>query len=276
MKRYRQFGLLGFVLAVGVAPLGGAQDAAKALTGNRRILETAIGHQDQQVDREIKALIKDLADSSEATRDRAANRLVEIGLPALEALMEAQAQSELATRQRIFAVIVRIRLPQGPPIVVNGMEFKLKVETEWLMPQLAKSKLIPIILEITNKSDRVYRLRLAGTKVFLKDAKGQDVLERWQKTSDSTHPTSSPPLAKNDTYALPFKGQLGTSKQGAFSFACWDVFAWMWANTARLTSGSYSFGLVYENKVEESGSKEPYWVGRAMTSPTTVVIKREK
>jgi hypothetical protein len=223
---------------------------------------------------EIKKLIADLAHKDFREREKATKRLGEIGLPALKALQEAADNGDAETRQRATNLAKGIRAANCLPTRVSQMEFRLIVEKEWAIPKPGQIKKIGLSLEFKNTASEAVRLYLyKSVRVIIKELKGNDLLKGGFQTSDSAHSTTSPLLAKNQIFLLPFAGKLSALTEGTVSVWFQDVFACTWSTRNGIPKGTYKFSLGCENAKAATDAGEKCWVGNAETLTETVVIK---
>jgi hypothetical protein len=122
---------------------------------------------------EIDQRITELGDDDFQVRQKAARRLAEIGVPALDALGEAEAKGDPETKLRARLLIREISTTHRVP---PRLEFKLIVEKEWATPKPGENTAIDIRLQVTNSTDSVCRLYLdKAVKVILQDSTGKEL-----------------------------------------------------------------------------------------------------
>jgi hypothetical protein len=230
---------------------------------------------EQQTEVEISKLIGELGNSDFKVRENATNRLLDIGLPALDALGQASEKGNAESRGRAGSIAKDIRAANLITLV-KGIEFKLIVEKEWMMPESGEKKELQIALEFKNTTDTVYRLKLYGAiKVIIDDVMPAPLLpdERF-KTADVTQPPVTPPLAKNQSYRLLCRGQILNVKNQRATLKLHSPFSLSLLAQSTIAKGkTYHFGLVYENKKQADDGGAPYWEGKAETPLATVTIK---
>jgi hypothetical protein len=207
-------------------------------------------------------------------RQQATKRLAEIGPQALDALRRAEKERDLETYRRAHTLIDSIRAALRLPTRVNGMEFKLITDEEWVVPAPGNEIAVNLHLEVTNIADRVCRLYLYQDVTFvLQDSTGRNLTGGRGRTRSMAVAKVSPLLAKGESVTKSFQARAVPVGDGAGLGLYWeDAFSTYW--TFRVPSwGTYRLGLIYENDKRATDGGEPLWVGRAETALETVVIK---
>ena len=222
---------------------------------------------------EIRQLITDLANSDAKVSEKAKTRLEEIGVPALDLLQETHGTATSEATTRVASLIRAIRTKSGLPSWVNGMEFKLIVDKEWIVPSMGKESKCAIQLQITNTMSSAYRLHLADSlKVTLKDAAGRETLRFNGYQRDTRTATFSEPLSRNQKFTIVVNGRLSWSKKGKLSLSCTDMFSATWIGPD-LEKAAYEMTLSFENKRTAHDELEPVWIGAVETLPAMIVLK---
>jgi hypothetical protein len=138
--------------------------------------KTASEKDPKQQEAGVRLLITDLGDSAYSVREKATARLLEIGLPALDSLTEATEKADLETQTRAAQLIDKIRAKNDLPPLKDGLEFRLTVDKDWVVPELGKSTTAAIKLVITNTKSLAYSFRLYDTvRVVLRDKDGKEL-----------------------------------------------------------------------------------------------------
>ncbi len=222
---------------------------------------------------EITKLIKELGDEDFQVREKATKRLAEIGVPALDALREAEVKDDAETSRRAATLVRSISAANRLPIRVKGMEFKLTLtEHKWSLPKPGGKTIVKASLEVTNVSDVVYRLYLHRAINFvLEDSTRKSIRCHggWERKPPG--PFISPPLGKNESFTMTCSGGLWRSDEKV-GFYLRDNLSNFW-QFEELVKGTYYLGLVYEYKKQATDDRPPLWLGRAETLMETVEIK---
>jgi hypothetical protein len=231
----------------------------------------------KQAEQEIKKLIGELGDSDYKIRESATKRLTAIGFPALDALGDASGKGDAEIRARAADIVKSIHAANPLTTRVQGMEFKLVIDKEWLLPKVGRTTDIKIALEFKNTTDTVYRILLYGpVNAVFGNSNGMKLMEDSRIiVAGSAHPHVSPPLAKNETYTLPFGGVLSKTNEVRAAFSMITPFARSLDAKKFIVKGDYRFGFVYENTQQANDGGAPYWEGKAETPLATVTVSEK-
>src|SRR5580765_2513582 len=213
---------------------------------------------------EIERLISQFGDENFKIREGTTKRLTEIGLPALDALEKAEANSaDRETQQRAAALAKYVRRANRLPTKVAGIEFKLITQREWPIPPSKSKTSVQVELQITNNSGSVCRFH-EEVAVHLADSNGKPLKIQVTQIKDV------PPLAfhkveKNQTLKIPLNISLLRVGQDADVFYQHPTGNIPWAMRG-LSKGSYRLSVVYANSHPQlDGSGVPAWIGTAET-----------
>ena len=221
---------------------------------------------------EVKKLISELGDPSFRIRENATKRLSEIGLPALDALREAEENGNSEIERRAALLTRKISIANRLPVRVKGMEFELHVEDSWRIPEAGKATAIRMSIQITNRTNSVYRVYLMDRlKPVLKGPDGYAFVFRGGRQMASKSAAISAPLRRNESAILSFDAKL-TLALGKLSFSLQDIFTSYW-QVSELSAGGYELGAVYENRKQQLDDTAPLWVGRAEIGSEIIQIK---
>jgi hypothetical protein len=125
----------------------------------------AQGTQPGQSDR-ISRLIQRLRSDSYQEREDAAEKLKDIGTPALEAVRTASQTGDLDFR-RLSGKVVKYLEQIKAVRTVNGAEFRLTADPIWHIPEPGKESPVRIALAITNRTDLKLKVGLLSTVNFV-------------------------------------------------------------------------------------------------------------
>jgi hypothetical protein len=211
---------------------------------------------------EIKKLITELDDSSFRVREKATCRLMEIGVPALRSLHEAEKKGSVEVQQRAKMLIARLKVVQ-----VDGLNFKLIVDGNWKAASgQPRPSYYNVNLEITNTTEKPVRLYLYN-KVFVvfTDSTGRNIFRGHAPavSRSGSGPKHSPPLAKNEAFVFESVFSLVVKGTDSLGIVWHDPFGGAHpANTSDVIQpGCYFLQLRYANdqQIEVEGQK--CWVG---------------
>jgi hypothetical protein len=226
--------------------------------------------QQTEIDLEVCKNIRDLGDKDFRVRETATKRLTEIGLRALTALEQAEENSDAEIRHRAAMITNEVRAKNHLPPRINGLEFRLVADKEWLAPRVGEETEFGIRLEITNITNTTCRIALYNTIQFvLIDSGGKELVCGQGQLHAMSTPKVSGPLAKNQTCAMVFEGRLRMSK-GTVTFSCEDAFS-CWCVRPGLAKGTYQLVVLYANHGQPASTSEPCWVGSARIVREVVV-----
>lgn len=221
---------------------------------------------------EIKNLIAELSDEDPKIREQATKRLEQIGAAALEGLQLASETANTDSKKQLTQMVQKIRADNKLPAWVDGMEFRLVLAKEWLVPRQGGTTAIEIKLRITNTTNTVYRVYLVSTlKINLINADGKAITRRGGVERDMAINPMSSPLRKNDSATISLAGRVVQHGNGA-AFGCMDAFTRFW-DFPDFPLGTYRFVVLYANKRQRPpDGGDPCWVGEAETA-TEIVVK---
>jgi hypothetical protein len=240
----------------------------------------------QETEAKIKKLIAELGDNDFKVREIATKELEGIGLPALEALQEAEEKSDLETQKRAAPLVKGIRAANKLPISSRGLQFTLKLHPEFTIVT-SDMRVVDLRyrLEITNivhqprrvlisDSIRAYiktptgdQLRLTEdhTPVLLRDSSGRPMIDRC-----------SPLLKKGETFVLQCDATLWTRAGGqepSYFLRGPGLDAGALHPVARFPAGVYFFSVIFANHGNPDGDVQDIWVGTAETVSEKIVIE---
>jgi hypothetical protein len=167
----------------------------------------------------IERLLCELGADELATRNRAFDRLFEIGPTVLTTQFRRDplVAKQIAVR-RYLRLVARIQAAYGVQrIRANGLEFSAITDAVWLSPPPEATKLIALGLRISNYSEQPLSIQLINRITFalydtagrcIPDSGGRDSIPGWlvQKTS---------PLSKGETrLVIPPETRLSCSQDG--------------------------------------------------------------
>ncbi|HYV35453.1 MAG TPA: hypothetical protein VE988_07105 [Gemmataceae bacterium] len=253
--------LLAFFLALAVAPHVVAQ-------------EKPIADKKQASDADINKLIAGLGNSSFKVREDALQRLTGIGLPALQALQDAAAKGDLETKLRAQLIIKKLNAVQA-----NGLIFKLVVDPVCKVPapkaKEVGSAAIDIRLEVTNMTDKAFRLSAGSFYIYLIDPDGKEVQNKVTSKSrtllNAPMPMPSVPLAKKGRATILRK--MMVAGDGLFGFAMSQNFFQPPAQGLRkYPAGTYFVSVAYSNYFHAEDPGDPYWTGEVKLDPQPIWI----
>jgi hypothetical protein len=218
---------------------------------------------------EIKKLIDELGSGSFAAREAATKRLELIGLPALDALQKAEEKAKGEVRARSAMLVKKIRVAHHLATRVNGVEFKLIVDKEWIAPQKEGQNVVILTLEITNTTKTSYRFEQDAYLVLL-SSNGTNVLHgAGQDIQVLTDPVVIGPEKR---FLMLFKADLQLYK-GELILYFEERSSHMW-RARGLSKGTYRAYLTYQSSTIpglEAGI--PFWTGISDTNTETITIK---
>jgi hypothetical protein len=223
---------------------------------------------------QIGNLIRQLGDKDFRVREAAMKNLDKIGEPALEALREAihdDAEAQRRANRLINGIERRLLITR-----VNGMEFKLIADSEWPSLKSGDEKKIRFGLKVTNISDSVRRIYIGCFHVVLIVSTGEKLLCKGGTYRSMNALESSPPLAKNQSFAMLLEARVKSS-DGKIQLACEDTFSNFWIYEG-LGEGNYYLAIGYDtrrlaNSPKYADSRIPFWLGKVQTRFQTVEIK---
>jgi hypothetical protein len=247
---------------------------------------------DPALDREIATLIHQLADNSYRIRQKATQRLGDIGLPALEALERAAARADdLEARQRAALLVKNIRQAAGSGTRFDGLEFTITAPEKWQQPKQGEKTPLAIRLDIKNTTDVPRRVYLyESIRLELADATGTPLEGGWAGYDhEGGGPMAFPILHKNESSSYVWTGGLLTSEEG---ITLWftDPFnhGWQWH---KLSPGRYHVTVLYWNEQQQPhrrqvvgtfhyfkwfgempGDNELLWVGKAWAAMDVEIV----
>jgi hypothetical protein len=197
-------------------------------------------------------------------------RLAEIGVPAVEALRQAEQQGDPEAQRR--ANLVLRMIGKRPPTTVSGLQFTLVTDKEWRIPVGATPAKVNVALHVTNTTNKVYRLCFQeGIRLVFQDSTGKMLPFRGGRDSSNPPKITSPPLGKNECHVLLFDSTLRLAG-GNLEFHAWDASLWF-CEVKGLSKGVYQVGLSYDNSRHATDGGHPFWIGSVHTQMETVVIK---
>ncbi len=108
---------------------------------------------------DIKKLINQLTSENGITRQIARHKLVEIGSPAIDYLIELQYSSDHKTRWEAIKAIGQIADPESIPILINSLEDD-KFDVRWLaaegLIEVGKDSIKPLVNNFIQNVDSDY------------------------------------------------------------------------------------------------------------------------
>lgn len=219
-----------------------------------------------QVSQEVQRLIGTLEQGDRAGREKAAERLLEIGQPAISELKKLGEAGE--SIDRIIRQIQE-REVRSEAVVVQGASFAVITDRTW------KQGSVKIWLEITNLVEAKTSFYLLDTvRVVLHDPNGQAL--RIEGGRDITKPgrTVTPALAKGDAFIVShLAAKLAPGVQGSqLQLAGSDGFGGTWS-FHNLSKGKHRVGLEYRNTKPKLSTGEVLWTGSGKTPLVEVEIK---
>jgi len=220
-------------------------------------------------DAEIKRLITALGDESFRVREDATKRLIEIGMPAFEPLLEAKRKVEPETWRRAEAIIDAIGVANRF-VIVDDMMFRLTSDKKWIISR-KQQETIKVSLEITNLSDTPRDLNdnalLFGV---VTDKRGREL----SRELDREHPYKecySTTLKKNEMAVISFKGRAPWTSGRVCDLIFRDDFGRTWRCDS-LPGGDYFLKLVYDNRLfVRQGSRGGHGWEHIATTPSEVI-----
>ncbi len=162
-------------------------------------------------------------------------------------------------------------IKESEAVRVNGLDFQIVAPVVWMMPVEKEETPIPLVLKVTNHTDKAVTLNLFDTiTISMKDAAGKEL--RIDGGRDGTTPC--PPLivekGQNGTVDRSAKLQPLDGKLGQFRLIGSDGAGGIWYFDG-LKPGKYTISMAYENT--KAGPEDaPNWVGKATTKELTVEI----
>jgi hypothetical protein len=207
-------------------------------------------------------------------REKAAKRLAEIGVPALDALQNTETNgAELETRQRATLLVKQIREAAGLPMRVKGMEFSVDAPKSLSIRHNFDGDRFSIGLRIKNTTSTAYRLALPNdslsTFIAMPDGKTLGGLPSlaWK---DGKRPATgkdrfSPPLNNDESYTLVVQARVIWVRYIGLGYRpcldCRDAFSGHWE--LPIAWGRHRLILTYENTRARSENGDVLWVGKA-------------
>ena len=169
-------------------------------------------------------------------------------------------------------IVRTIRQANGILAQENGVEFRLIADKEWLIQDTNTH--ISLVLEIINRTDKILRFDVVNTIAFvLQDANGKRPDMRGGRDSIRIGRSPSPPLGKNQKFAVTYDAGLFTDGD-KLAFYCKDEFTNSWYYSG-LKEGKYLLMVGYDNTAHQSTCGFACWEGGGGAS-VEVTIKAKK
>jgi hypothetical protein len=223
------------------------------------------------VEHEIRSLVSQLGSAAFSVRERAMKRLEETGEPALDALYDAKNAGDAEICKRAQMLITSIEWKVMPVKTVNGMQFRLVVDKTWSAPKAGGKRKINIGLEVKNISDRAWRFYLGYLQVLLTDSRGNK-LPSYSGSHHFGAASSSPPVAKNEIFAIDLDALLCHTPDGLLQFGTHNPNG-SFTGFDNIRRRTYQVSLKYQNLRDTPGAPDPLWIGFVETYSRQVVVR---